>query len=61
MADNRDALDEWRSIQCKLSRLFVHDLKNPISALSANLNFLEASRLEDTEDPGRPDAAQTDG
>lgn len=50
MADNRDALDEWRSIQCKLSRLFVHDLKNPISALSANLNFLEASRLEDTED-----------
>lgn len=50
MADNSDALDKWRSVQCKLSRLLVHDLKNPISALSANLNFLEASRLEDTED-----------
>ncbi len=50
MVDKSDALEKWRAVQCKLSRLFVHDLKNPISALSANLNFLESSRLEDTED-----------
>jgi signal transduction histidine kinase len=50
MADKSDDLEKWRAVQCKLNRLFVHDLKNPISAMSANLNFLEASRIEDTED-----------
>jgi two-component system, OmpR family, sensor histidine kinase VicK len=50
MANNNNALALWRQTQCKLNRLFVHDLKNPISALSANLNFLESVPLEETED-----------
>ena len=50
MADKNDDLQNWRLVQCKLSRLFVHDLKNPISALAANLNFLETAQLEETED-----------
>lgn len=50
MADKENALQKWQSIQCKLSRLFVHDLKNPISAIAANLSFLEASPLEDSEE-----------
>lgn len=50
MAANDDALAKWQSIQCKLSRLFVHDLKNPISAIAANLSFLEASPFEDSEE-----------
>ena len=50
MPSNNDELTHWRLTQCKLNRLFVHDLKNPISALSANLNFLESVPLEDTED-----------
>ncbi len=43
-------LDHWISVQCKMNRLFVHDLKNPISALAANLNYLETVPLEDSED-----------
>ena len=50
MSDSRNELDKWISTQCKLNRLFVHDLKNPISALSANLNYLETVPLEETED-----------
>jgi signal transduction histidine kinase len=50
MSDTRNELAEWISIQCKLNRLFVHDLKNPISALSANLNYLETVPLEETDD-----------
>ncbi len=50
MVDNHGDLENWRLVQCKLSRLFVHDLKNPISALSANLNYLETTQLEETED-----------
>lgn len=50
MLKKNEALENWRSTQCKLNRLFVHDLKNPISALSANLNFLDSVPLEETED-----------
>lgn len=50
MVDKNGDLEHWRLTQCKLSRLFVHDLKNPISALSANLNYLETTQLEETED-----------
>jgi two-component system, NtrC family, sensor histidine kinase KinB len=50
MLKKNEALENWRLTQCKLNRLFVHDLKNPISALSANLNFLESVPLEETED-----------
>ena len=50
MADRNEELEKWRLVGCKLSRLFVHDLKNPISALSANLNFLETTQLEESED-----------
>jgi len=50
MSDSQTALSQWISTQCKLNRLFVHDLKNPISALSANLNYLETVPLENSED-----------
>ena len=50
MSDARNELDKWVSTQCKLNRLFVHDLKNPISALSANLNYLETVPLEESDD-----------
>ena len=50
MTYRNDALEKWRLTQCQLSRLFVHDLKNPISALAANLNFLETTHLEESED-----------
>jgi signal transduction histidine kinase len=43
MPDDKEALSHWRMVQSKLSKLFVHDLKNPISALSANLSFLESA------------------
>jgi K+-sensing histidine kinase KdpD len=33
----------WHRVQVKLHRLFVHDLKNPISALTSNLSYLESS------------------
>lgn len=50
MDDQNDDLVRWRTIQCKLNRLFVHDLKNPISALAANLSFLESAPLESSEE-----------
>jgi signal transduction histidine kinase len=50
MSDFQNELSHWISVQCKLNRLFVHDLKNPISALSANLNYLETVPLEESED-----------
>ncbi len=50
MGDSRNDLATWIAQQCKLNRLFVHDLKNPISALSANLNYLETVPLEESED-----------
>jgi signal transduction histidine kinase len=50
MVDSQKDLETWVSLQCKLNRLFVHDLKNPISALSANLNYLETVPLEESED-----------
>jgi two-component system sensor histidine kinase BaeS len=49
MSPNRD-FDEWRQVQCKLNKLFVHDLKNPISALSANLSFLDTALIGETEE-----------
>ncbi len=50
MSESPNELAHWISVQCKLNRLFVHDLKNPISALSANLNYLETVPLEESED-----------
>lgn len=50
MSDSPNDLKKWVSTQCKLNRLFVHDLKNPISALSANLNYLETVPLEESDD-----------
>lgn len=40
----------WMAVQSKLSKLYVHDLKNPISALSANLSFLESSMETESEE-----------
>ncbi len=50
MCKGGDNLNSWRSTQSKLNKLFVHDLKNPISALSANLSFLESALVSETED-----------
>ena len=50
MSQANDDLSRWRLIQCKLNKLFVHDLKNPISALSANLSFLETALAGETEE-----------
>jgi signal transduction histidine kinase len=50
MSETNDDLTQWRIIQCKLNKLFVHDLKNPISALSANLSFLETALARESEE-----------
>lgn len=50
MSRSDNELDLWRATQSKLNKLFVHDLKNPISALSANLSFLETALLSEPED-----------
>lgn len=43
-------LAEWIAIQSQLDRLLVHDFKNPISALSANLSYLESALSHESED-----------
>lgn len=50
MPDENADLEQWRIVQSKLSKLFVHDLKNPISALSANLSFLESAITDESEE-----------
>ncbi|MCP4600558.1 MAG: HAMP domain-containing histidine kinase [Proteobacteria bacterium] len=50
MCDRDDDLTSWRLTQSKLTKLFIHDLKNPISALSANLSFLESALVTESED-----------
>jgi signal transduction histidine kinase len=50
MSETNDNLAQWRLIQSKLNKLFVHDLKNPISALSANLSFLETALAGESEE-----------
>ncbi|MCP4195677.1 MAG: sensor histidine kinase [Proteobacteria bacterium] len=50
MLETNDSLNQWRLIQSKLNKLFVHDLKNPISALSANLSFLETALARESEE-----------
>jgi signal transduction histidine kinase len=50
MSETNDSLTQWRLIQSKLNKLFVHDLKNPISALSANLSFLETALARESEE-----------
>ena len=51
-AADRPSLEAWLAEQKVLMRLFVHDLKNPISALSANLSYLEAV-LEDADEDAK--------
>jgi K+-sensing histidine kinase KdpD len=34
---------DWHEVQLELHKLLVHDLKNPISALTSNLSYLESS------------------
>lgn len=50
MPEINDDLANWRRIQSKLNKLFVHDLKNPISALSANLSFLDTALGRESEE-----------
>jgi K+-sensing histidine kinase KdpD len=50
MSETNDNLAQWRLTQSKLNKLFVHDLKNPISALSANLSFLETALARESEE-----------
>ncbi|MBN2528125.1 MAG: HAMP domain-containing histidine kinase [Deltaproteobacteria bacterium] len=35
-------LEKWIHAQTAISKLYVHDFKNPVSAISANLSYLEA-------------------
>ena len=42
-------LEKWIHTQTALSKLYVHDLKNPVSAISANLSYLEAV-LDDVDE-----------
>ncbi len=50
MSENSSEFNRWRLIQTKLDKLFVHDLKNPISALSANLSFLDTALVGEAEE-----------
>jgi signal transduction histidine kinase len=50
MTNRTDNLQNWRQVQSKLNKLFVHDLKNPISALSANLSFLDTALVGEAEE-----------
>ncbi len=43
------SMEQWISVQTELTKLYVHDLKNPISALAANLSFLDTSDEEIAE------------
>lgn len=47
-----DELKKWIDVQTGLSKLYVHDFKNPISAIAANLSYLEAV-LEDVDEDVR--------
>lgn len=50
MCDGTDDARTWRLTQSKLNKLYVHDLKNPISALAANLSFLETALVGEPEE-----------
>ena len=50
MSHTNEDVAKWRRTQSKLSKLFVHDLKNPISAISANLSFLETALARESEE-----------
>ena len=43
-------LEKWMKMQTSLAKLYVHDFKNPVSAISANLSYLEAVLHEAEED-----------
>ena len=45
-----DELEKWVNMQTGLAKLYVHDFKNPVSAISANLSYLEAVLHEAEED-----------
>ncbi|MBN2341925.1 MAG: HAMP domain-containing histidine kinase [Deltaproteobacteria bacterium] len=42
-------LQKWIDVQTGLSKLYIHDFKNPISAIAANISYLEAV-LDDAEE-----------
>ena len=50
MGNEREDYKGWSATQSRLNKLFVHDLKNPISALSANLSFLETALVGEPEE-----------
>lgn len=50
MDEQGKQLAEWIAQQSQMNKLFVHDLKNPISALSANLSYLESALPHESED-----------
>ncbi|MCU0665332.1 MAG: HAMP domain-containing histidine kinase [Myxococcota bacterium] len=50
MDEHDKQLAEWIAVQSQLGKLFVHDLKNPISALSANLSYMESALSHESED-----------
>lgn len=50
MDDTNQQLADWIALQSQIGKLFVHDLKNPISALSANLSYLESALAHESED-----------
>jgi signal transduction histidine kinase len=43
MPPRGDALAQWLAGQSAVAKLFAHDFKNPISALAANLSYLQLS------------------
>jgi signal transduction histidine kinase len=43
-------LQKWIEEQTGLTKLYVHDFKNPVSAISANLSYLEAVLTDAEED-----------
>jgi two-component system, OmpR family, sensor histidine kinase BaeS len=43
-------LQKWIDEQTGLTKLYVHDFKNPVSAISANLSYLEAVLPDAEED-----------
>jgi len=52
MCEENNKLEHWVKSQLEINKLYVHDFKNPISALSANLSFLNVV-IEDADEDTR--------
>ncbi len=50
MGNRAEGSDVWLQTQSRLSKLLVHDFKNPISALSTNLSYLYRTLPDLSED-----------